>query len=137
MRIHTDTLTQLNVFEAARHARVEVDMSSHGSRKRDHAFNVLLTGESRRRPNSGKGGASDDYAATWDQWGVFLAFLFNLDPHMVTPYYADANEFHTRTSDRFDVLDFWPSDAHGDHTFRWNGVPRQQDCTKCSAVQKW
>lgn len=137
MRIHSDTLTSLNVYEAARIARAEVEVTSHGSRSRNHAFNVTLTGESKRRPNSGKRGAGDDYAATWDQWGVFLAMLFALDPTMVTPYYADADEFHERTSDRFDVPFFWPADTHGDHTFRFAGTPREQACTKCSAVQRW
>lgn len=138
MRIHSDTLTQLNLHEAARHARAEFGrLTVHGSRKRKQGFDVTLTGESRRRPNGGNRGAGDDYAATWDQWGVFLSFLFNLDPYMVTPYYADAEEFDTRTASRFDVPGQWPSDAHGDHTFRWDGIPREQSCTKCSAIQRW
>lgn len=137
MRLHTDTLTSSDLYAAAKIARVDLDLTSHGSRSKDHAFNVLLTGESRRRPNSGGRGAGDDYAATWDQWGVFLSVLFGLDPHMVTPYYADADEFHARTSDRFDSPGFWPADAHGDHTFRYSGTPRQQECNKCSATQKW
>lgn len=137
MRIHTDRLNTTHLWEAARIARVEMDLTSHGSRKRDRAYNVTLRGESRRRPNSGKGGAGDDYAATWDQWGVFLAVLFATDPDMVTPYYADAEEFHHRTLDRFASVDYWPADAHGDHTFRFAGTPREQSCTKCTAVQRW
>ena len=138
MRIHSDSLTTLNMYEAARLARVEFGRCEEkGSRARKRAWDVTLTGESRRRPNGGNRGAGDDYAATWDQWGVFLSVLFALDPNMKTPYYADADDFHARTSDRFDVMDFWPSDAHGDHTFRFNGTPRQQECTKCSATQRW
>lgn len=137
MRIHSDTLTIQNVYEAARHARADLQVTEHGSRKRSHAFNVTLTGESRRRPNSGKRGAGDEYAATWDQWGVFLSFLYNIDPLMVTPYYEDSEHFDTRTASRFDVPGQWPSDVHGDHTFRYNGVPGQQDCTKCTATVRW
>jgi hypothetical protein len=154
MRIHSDSLTHDDIHKAARIARVSYGgggFTKHGSRKRKHAFNVLLTGESRRRPNGGSRGAGDDYAATWDQWGVFLAVLFDADPNMVTPHYADAAEFHQRTSNRFDSdgslraidsdsgesSEFWPADAHGDHTFRFSGVPRQQNCTKCSATQRW
>lgn len=150
MRIHSDTLTMLNLYEAARTARVEFDrFDAKGSRKRDHAFDVTLFGESRRRPNNRGTSGPDDYAATWDQWGVFLAFLFNLDPDMATPYYADADEFDYRTNRRFEkrtkfftpggsgVVVWWPADAHGDHTFRFSGTPLEQSCTKCSAVQRW
>lgn len=150
MRIHSDTLTNRDLANAATIARVSFDKwEDKGSRKRDHAFEVTLTGESRRRPNSGNVGASDAYAATWDQWGVFLAVLFSIDPAMVTPYYKDATEFHYRTRDRFlprstrEVVDnkivvtHWPADAHGDHTFRFDGTPFEQSCTKCSAVQRW
>lgn len=156
MRIHSDTLTNADVYDAARTARVSFDRwEGKGSRKRDHAFDVTLFGESRRRPNN-RQQHTDDYAATWDQWGVFLAVLFDRDPNMVTPYYADADEFHARTGDRFrprkeigrvrtfigiDDIDgpvlWWPADAHGDHTFRYSGTAGKSQCTKCSAVQKW
>lgn len=137
MRFHTDTLTSKDLWDAARAARVDMESTRHGSRSRAHAFEVRLTGESNRRPNSGTRGAGDDYAATWDQWGVFIAYLFNRDPQMTTRYYADKNEFQYRTDHRFAVEDFWPADAHGDHTFRYAGVPRTQQCTKCSATVRW
>lgn len=137
MRFHTDTLTTKDLHDAARVARVDMEFTSHGSRSRDHAYNIRLLGESRRRPNSGKRGAGDDYAATWDQWGVFISYLFDRDPYMTTQYYADLDEFQYRTDYRFNVPGYWPSDAHGDHRFKFNGVPRQQECTKCSAVTRW
>jgi hypothetical protein len=148
MRIHANTLTRLQVCEAARIARVDFGrLTGHGSRKRDHAFDVTLTGESRRRPNSGAGGSGDEYAATWDQWGVFLAVLFHADDSVTTGPYADAEAFGRATFWRFDDRSaevdyatepvFWPVDAHGDHTFRWAGVPFQQSCTKCSARFTW
>jgi hypothetical protein len=150
MRIHTDTLTTRDIFDASRIARVTFDrFTEHGSRSRKRAFDVTLTGESNRRPNNGtshqtKGG--DDFAATWDQWGVFLAVLFSRDPDMVTPYYADANEFHGQTAHRFDAevhrtdadqTQWWPTDAHGDHHFKYDGTPYEQKCTKCTAVRRW
>lgn len=169
MRIHSDTLTTSDIYTAARHARVDVvKLTEHGSHKRDHAFDVKLEGESRRRPNggaSGKGYASG-YAATWDQWGVFLGILFDIDPAMVTPYDANRHAFRVRTSQRFDgdivgegvstnynVVNgraadhrvtvhrlgssYWPDDAHGDHRFEYAGVPRTFSCTKCSATQRF
>jgi len=138
MRIHTNTLTASDLDDAARIARVEFGrMTEHGSRSRDHAFDVTLTGESKRRPNGGTSGASDDYAATWDQWGVFLGVLFDRDPEMTCRAYKDFVDFDYVTKCRFVDRGVFPDDYHGDHTFRWNGIPRQQDCTKCSASYQW
>lgn len=177
MRIHTDHLTTADIYRAARHARVDVvDLTEHKSQSRDHSFNVKLEGESRRRPNggsSGKGYASG-YAATWDQWGVFFAILFDIDPAMICgtakrPTYADRSDYQRKTNERFTAptLDFgvssnyhvvngrayhdpsvtvhrlgaayWPSDAHGDHTFRFEGIRFDgaiiHRCTKCNAAQ--
>lgn len=170
MRIHTDVLTSSDIYVAARHARVDVvTLTEHGSRSRARAFNVKLEGESRRRPNGGSSGAAyaSGYAATWDQWGVFLGILFDIDPAMVTPYYVDRDNFQIRTGGRFTAptlhygasnnyhvvngrayhdesvivhrlgAAYWPDDAHGDHTFRFSGTPSRWECTKCSAVQRW
>ena len=148
MRIHTDRLTRDDIYRAARIARVDLaTFDNKGSRSKEHAFDVKLGGESRRRPNGGDSGAGSGYAATWDQWGVFLAVLFDIDPNMVTPYYANVWNFDSKTDYRFypdDVASkrlageeptWWPADAHGDHTFRFAGVPGLQSCTKCSANQ--
>lgn len=145
MRIHSDTLTSQDVYNAARVARATVEvLTQHGSRSRDHAFEVKLTGESRRRPNGGNYGAERDvFAATWDQWGVFLQILFDLDENLTIPRaYVDRDEYVYRTDARFVKIgggwdNYWPADAHGDHTFRYAGIPYTQACTKCSAVQRW
>jgi hypothetical protein len=182
MRIHTDKITRDDVRTAARVARVDLaTFTEHRSQSRDHAFNVKLEGDSRRRPNGGASGAGSGYAATWDQWGVFLSVLLDLDPNAVTPYYKDRADFHRRTFERFQpggilpgrptremiehpehpyrgafrvpqyTLDnmseqgmvwripgsYWPSDAHGDHSFNDFLAPRTFGCTKCSARQTW
>jgi hypothetical protein len=168
MRIHANTLTTSDIYQAARFARVDVVvLTEHGSRKRDHAFNVRLEGASNRRPNfvNYDSGYGSGYSATWDQWGVFLSVLFDLDPSTSTTYDEDRHAFDVRTVERFwpsgivgigvstnanivNVRDsfgvvhrnadhYWPADAHGDHTFKYAGVPRSQSCTKCSAVQTW
>ena len=145
MRIHSNTLTSQDVYNAARVARATVEtLSEHGSRSRARAFEVKLSGESRRRPNGGNYGADRDvFAATWDQWGVFLQILFDADPDLTIPRaYADRDEYVYRTDARFTKIgggwaDYWPADAHGDHTFRYAGIPYTQACTKCSAVQRW
>lgn len=152
MRLHTDTITTADLLRAAKAARVQVEFTSHGSRSRHHAFNVKLTGESRRRPNGGNYGAADDYAATWDQWGVFLGILFGVDLDMKCWAYDGADDFNWKTADRFhpyngvdasgkrhvpaDLSLYWPADAHGDHTFQWQYGSSESKCTKCSAVRR-
>src|SRR5690606_16400637 len=129
MRIHTSTLTESDIYAAARAARATVEsLSQHRSRTHDHAFEVKLTGNSRRRPNGGSYGADRDaYAATWDQWGVFLGLLFDTDATMRTTYDKSKGDFGYRTDWRFSELD--ASDIqiplNHDHTFRYAGIPRE------------
>lgn len=111
--------------------------SMHGSRKRAQAFDVYLEGTSRRRPNGGSSGAGSGYAATWDQWGMFLDRLFMADDTLTIPRaYEDRGDFDYRTSYRFTDGDV-PEDMHGDHTFRFQGVPYCQTCLKCNATVRW
>lgn len=105
MRIHSNELTTADIYTAARLAKAQVKITEHGSRKRARAFEVKLTGLSTRRPNFWSGDESE-YAATWDQWGVFLGYLFALDADLITPYYPVYSEFHRITDGRFD-LDYW------------------------------
>lgn len=131
MRIHTDTLSYADMSRAAMFARVTfTTLEKHGSKSRDHAFEVILSGESRRHQNGGS-----DMAATWDQWGVFLNDLFGMDDSVKCRTYEDVEAFDYMTKGRFE--DGWPDDAHGDHTFRFSGTTYQQECTKCSAVTRW
>lgn len=159
MKLHTN-LSMSDVFDAARIAHADVvDIDQVGSRCRDHGFVVTLEGDSKRRPNSGqrgaggRSGAGTGYAATWDQWGVFFAVLFDRDPQMIagsspkSAAYDGRLDFHNKTGDRFTPtaadpgkaddemgVTFWPADAHGDHTFRF--MDGAQRCTKCSAVDR-
>lgn len=132
MRIHGNTLTTADVRKAAEVARVTLDrFTEHGSRARVRAFDITLQGESRRHQNGGSG-----KAATWDQWGVFIAALFDADDTVTIPRaYVDRYQFDARTNWRFE--DGWPEDAHGDHRFEYAGIPMTQGCNKCSATYSW
>lgn len=153
MRLHTDKITSSDIHMAAIVARVApVEFSRHGSRKRSHAFEVKLIGESKRHPNAGAARGyfdQDVYAATWDQWGVFLAHLFAIDPNMTCWAYDGAADYAARTADRFgapeDVMTAdgyvrrfvsygWPDDAHGDHSWQWQDGSRT--CRRCSAEER-
>lgn len=134
MRIHGNNITDAALVTANRHAGTTMTYSHHGSRSRTGAVEVSLRGNSRRAPMGGD--TSNGMAATWDQWGVFLAALFLLDSTMTVPrVYTDETDFHRKTASRF--IKGWPTDAHGDHKFRYSGTPNQQNCTKCSAVVRW
>jgi len=140
MRIHTDIITRGGIPGAGVAAGLyphNLDVSEHGSRTHARAFEVHLTGTSHRRPNNR--GTSDDYAATWDEWGMFLADLYRLDPGMMCgnakhPTYCDADDFDYQTAGRFDTLT--PADQHRDHGFRYAGVSCEQACG-CGAVRRW
>lgn len=116
MRIHTDVFGEADVWRAAAEAEVRakhgqirvVKMDAHGSRSHQRAFEVLLEGDgsvNRRKP--GHSGVdysdADQYAASYDSWGFFLAHLFALDPGAKATYYADATDFHRKTDGRFEV----------------------------------
>jgi hypothetical protein len=140
MHIHSDKITRMNVLDAARLARVDMEtFRQHNSRTKDHAFEVALEGESRRRPNNR--GRSNGYAATWDQWGVFLGALYQIDPNMLCgsgikyAVYKNVDDFNIQTDCRFED-GTWPADAHGDHSWIV-GTPWYQQCSKCSAVKRW
>lgn len=133
MKIHTKA-DEITVRKAAELARVTFDrFEINGSRTSDHGYDVTLFGASERRSNSGGSGAGDEHAATWDQWGVFLAAVFDADPDARMTYYKDAGDFHYQTSHRF--RDGWPEDAHGDHSWDF-AAPGAQTCRECSAVRR-
>ena len=135
MRIHSNVLTYQDVYDAARHAKAHLDTASqHGSRSRSHAFEVKLRGLSRRRPNFYNG--DGQYAATWDQWGVFFGLLFEADPDMLIDGKEDLDAFGYRTGWRFDNPTEFEHPLDHDHRFRYAGTPREQEC-KCGAVQRW
>lgn len=79
-------------------------LTEHGSRTHDRALEVQLSGDSSRCP-----AAMDDWsdkAATWDQWGLFLSALFEVDPAArvggaKSPIYIDRDHFHWSTGGRY------------------------------------
>lgn len=140
MRIHTNENTYSNVFDAARAAGVEVDVTEHDSRTHERAFEVKLYGSSTSRPNFW-GGDPSKFAATWDEWGVFLAHLFWVDPEaraggtVRSPAYASEADFAYKTDWRFEdrVL---PEDTHKRHNWQPLGYGYALRCSSCSAIMR-
>ena len=142
MRLHSDTLTRDDVYNATHAAQmtgVKADATQHGSRSKARAFEVHLTGTSFRRPNSGGWGATTDddtHAATWDEWGMFLNYLYSIDPNMIVgspgrPTYADLYDFDATTTSRFMFLE--ASEQHRNH--KWIPLGARVFECKCGAVQ--
>lgn len=131
MRIHSNALTSLDIYRATDGLDgVYVEVTPKGSRTHAGAFEVRLTGTSSRLTMDGR-----DQAATWDQWGAFIAGVYEVDPAAVfgsakSPNYRDSNHFHAVTRYRFDANEL-PSDAHQQHRWEYEGGVNQ--CTKCSA----
>lgn len=120
MRLHTDQCMD-NLTAAAQWARVEtVRFTHHKSRSRRQAFDIVLSGSNSRRINSPTLG--HHLAATWDEWGIFLHYLFERDSTMIAgEQYRGQYDFNNRTGDRFGSLT--PSMRHQQHIWRFFRAP--------------
>jgi hypothetical protein len=131
VRIHTNTLGQLDIQNAAYKAGAYItELSRHGSRTHDHAYEVKLSGESSWRQM----GNRDEYAASWDQWGIFLAELYDRDDSMTMRPWGDVDRFHNLTFSRFETLT--REQTHRRHKWEFSGVARVSEC-KCGARVEW
>lgn len=141
MRLHSDTLTTKDLYKAVADGPVWfATLTEHKSRTHERAFEVKLAG-SGTHSNSGYYGADTRIpAATWDEWGIFLSRLYDIDLDMVVgtvkrPVYADCASFDLSTNDRFSNGQLTWADQHAPrHTWRSAGV-RVQEC-RCGAVRR-
>jgi hypothetical protein len=138
MRIHSDILTWADMYNAARKAGVVIeDLDRHASRSRATAFVFYLSGSSNYMSNN-----RDHKAATWDEWGMFLAHLFSVDPqaHSGKNSYQSAEHFHWTTGNRFENLT--PAYQHKRHNWGMGhacvtGSYSTAECNDCEAIQRW
>jgi len=130
MRIHSDRIAPADIVRAlADLPGVTLhSFSEHGSRKRDHAIEFTLHGNSPYQTMGRTGNA-----ATWDEWGVLMSRLFNLDSDAILGR-EDRADFEYRTGDRFDDM-VLPDDTHARHDWYYSGPGHA--CKKCSAIQHW
>lgn len=128
MRFHTDSLTPHDVEAACIAAGVTLaDTSVKGSRSRKYAREIKLYGTSSYRTMDGTGSA-----ATWDEWGIFIAELFRRDPNMTVPgTYESASVFHMITGGRFHELTALTQ--HRKHNWTYIHGSSYHEC-ECSAV---
>jgi hypothetical protein len=123
MRLHTDKLQYVDILRALTaswetspdgggyHADV---VERKGSRTRDHAFEIALVGLSSRHKRARAWGekrasgyyldrSSNPRAASYDDWGYFIAQLFKLDPDAVFGPYKGVDDFNAQTKHRFEL----------------------------------
>lgn len=143
MRIHTD-LHAYDVGQIVRDAKCGAwanVLTDHGTRTAKRgAVELQLAGTS-NRPNA----SNTENAATWDEWGIVLAAIFEADPTAIMgsakrPVYADRDDYHWKTGDRFRSLTSSSDDLyHANHYWRWDAgiMPRGESRCKCGAIRRW
>lgn len=111
-------LLALNAAKKAGHVGTDVyfvQLEPAGTRTRNKAWNIQLGSnhkrgrlaggtEVKRRPkNTGVRGSDGQFpfAATWHEWGFFIAEIFRLDPEAVFGPYKGAEDFHEQTRYQF------------------------------------
>lgn len=167
MRLHSNHNLAGAIARAAKIAGAEVfDVIHNDSRSHEHGFTVKLTGDAPNRPmHWDRDRDGDVRAASWDQWGVFLSVLFDVDRDMVVgsvsnPTYANVYDFDRKTSGRFarhvnadgvrldpatmehltmPLGTYVPTDMHNRHTFDHAGELATGGgifrCRKCTAAK--
>jgi hypothetical protein len=123
MRLHTDKLTYSDVIRAVVLSYEDNPngggyfadaVVEHGSRVRDHAFEIALEGLGSRHTRArawgqgsyGKGSQEHaPRAATYDDWGYFIAQVFLKDPDAVFGPYKGRDDFDEKTRFKFAIED--------------------------------
>lgn len=139
MRIHSDTLTAEDISEAT-HARgmrgVFPEIAVKGSQKRTRRFDVRLTGSGQLPISIVTAGPSGAFithnakVATWDEWGMYIDALYQIDPEAIIGPYKGREDFRTSTYKRFDTLT--APFQHEKHAWRFAG-DGEQICADCEA----
>lgn len=123
MKFHSDQLTSVSdISNALTRAKfkghvpnhVYADITRSGSRSHKYAYEVSLysleklPGDKRRFKNSGNNGAAPEYAATYDEWGYFMAEIYAVDSFVVMGTlahgpYRDETEFNSKTNGKYPI----------------------------------
>lgn len=141
MKIHSDTLEVRDLYAACHAAGMRgvtlEKCDERGSRSRKRSFGVALRGNSTRKPNPGTGRNRPDegeYAATWDEWGMFIQALYVADPDALIGQYGKRHVFEEVTRLRFEELTA-PLACAG-HRWEYAG-PMIQQCKTCTATNNY
>jgi hypothetical protein len=123
MRLHSNTLTVRDIETALQQCKHDgtvdgfVQFETFDVRKsqsRNSGFEIQLgwygtkqPGDGRRWKNTGNRGANSEgnaygvYAATYDEWGYFIAELFRLDSDLTFGHYKSLEVFNSMTKNQY------------------------------------
>ena len=117
MKIHSNTLTAQDIRAAvpdgcylAGHYIDDEWATVHllGSRTRDHAFSVRLSGSSKSTMRS-----LPDKSATWDEWGIFIAAIYERDPDAICGgWYSSRQDFIDKTRAEYERVSRYRPDLN-------------------------
>lgn len=110
MKVKSNIITRATVGEAVRKAGVSfIDTNAREGwfepirefkpRTHEHGFEFFLTGSSKYAAahQSAQGGYEREKAATWDEWGLVIEALYDVDPDAVIGYYTSRADFIAKT----------------------------------------
>ena len=124
MKIHSDILTftdiqaavpegcYLAVFDHPGFGRTRCGYE--GSRTRERGFVVRLSGNSKSAMRN-----LSDKAATWDEWGIFIAAIFERDPNAVVGWYKTRDDFFRVTCEEYNRISLYRRDLLSTHSAPW------------------
>lgn len=134
MRIHTNA-TRAQVESINVPGITLGGITEHRSHTHERAFEVGLSGSGRQ---GGAYGRVSYVTATWDEWGVWLSHLYEIDlaarcgGNAKSPIYTDRSDFHHCTGGRF-LGDFDLTKQHRQH--RWDSLGDGWHECKCGATR--
>lgn len=114
MKIHSDTLTALDIQACVPMGCYLVEISPEGSRSRAHGFTVRLSGSNSRNMQG-----RADKAATWDEWGNFISAIFAQDANAICGTYKSHRDFMLKTQDEYRHVLAGRPDLAPTHTAPW------------------
>lgn len=116
MKIHADTLTLNQLHDAVPNGCYIAQEEEVGSRKRDHAFEVRLSGSSKYGLGYECAGHK---AATWDEWGIFINSIFEVEPTAICGMYDGRNDFIDKTQAEYERISTYRQDLLPTHSAPW------------------
>ena len=143
MRIWTNTLIHPDFHIALRAAARSYPpigslwfdtLEEHGARSFKRRFDVRLVGEripgrTRKRNFQQKHHDPDGVVApTYDEWGMFLRELYEIDPAMKCDYYVNRCNFHAKTKHAFE-----PHPWNLEHPVACTGCTLSEDAARVIA----
>jgi hypothetical protein len=124
MKIHSDTLRitdiqtcvpngcYLAVFDHKSFGRTSCGYE--GSRSREHGYVVRLSGSGKYTMRN-----IPDKAATWDEWGNFIAAVFERDPEAIVGWYKSREKFIEVTTNEYNRIAKYRRDLLPTHSAPW------------------